>query len=199
MNRGAIATTSSEPPFSPAPVWALLPDPEMVGGVSETYSFERFHADGTLTRIERDTPPVELLADEADWYARRYRAYLRTTIDPPSWRASDLAATKPAFERFLPDYSGRVWVLRAGRGERLAGCDENATEFSDFSAGRCWRDSQILDVFGPDGRYLGNVGIPAGLRFSPRPYINGDTIVGVIEDESGLTMVKRYRLATPGE
>ena len=199
MNNGVIATGSSEPPFAPQAEWALLPDPEMVGGTSDTYAFTRFHPDGTTTRIEQDTPPTTLFADEADWYGRRYQAYLQTTVDPPRWSGSEIATTKPAFERFIPDYSGRVWVLRPGEGQRQPGCDEEAVEFTEFNAGRCWRDSQILDVFGKDGRYLGDVEIPAGFRLSPRPYINGGMVVGVAEDESGITTVKRYRLVLPGE
>jgi hypothetical protein len=142
---------------------------------------------------------VTVLSDEADWYGRRYQAYLQTTVDPPRWSASEMATTKPAFEQFIPDYSGRVWVLRPGEGQRLPGCDEEAMEFTEFNTGRCWRDSQILDVFGAGGRYLGDVKIPAGFRLTPRPYINGEVVVGVAEDESGITMAKRYRLVLPGE
>ena len=199
MNSGAVGTTSSEPPFAPRVVWALTTAAEMVGGVSDSYDFEIRHADGRVTEVETARSLTPLHPDEADWHARRFRAYLKTTIDPPDWSAADMVASKPAFERFIPDNSGRIWVLRSGAGKRLPSCNEQATDFGEFSESPCWRDTRLLEVFGPDGRFLGSVQIPEGVRFAPRPYIKNDMAVFVTEDEAGTIMVKRYRLVLPEE
>ena len=64
----------------------------------------------------------------------------------------------------------------------------------------CWRAAAIFDVFGRDGRYLGQVEPPAELRPAPsNPFVRGDRLYAVIEDEAGTIMVKRYRLVPPGE
>lgn len=59
----------------------------------------------------------------------------------------------------------------------------------------------MLDVFGPDGRFLGDVDVPLGFSVSGlrRSYIDGDMILREIQDEAGTIMVKRYRLVLPGE
>ena len=36
---------------------------------------------------------------------------------------------------------------------------------------------------------------PADMRFSPRPYIDGDLVIARAEDDDAMSMVKRYRLA----
>jgi hypothetical protein len=61
---------------------------------------------------------------------------------------------------------------------------------------RCLFGEMIFDVFGRDGRYLGNV---EGVPVVSRPFINGDTVVAVALDDAGTVMVKRYRLMLPGE
>jgi hypothetical protein len=64
----------------------------------------------------------------------------------------------------------------------------------------CWTDTTLLDVFDVEGRYLGPVEVPVGMRSSPAVlHVRGNQVVGVVEDEAGTIMVKRYRLVLPGE
>ncbi|MCH7825931.1 MAG: hypothetical protein IH849_14115 [Acidobacteria bacterium] len=198
---GGVAISRTSPPYAPDLVWGMMPSGAMVGGVSSDYRFEIIHPDGHRTVVENTGEPVRLSGDEADWYARRFLALLHgdRIVDSPSWNASELLEVKPAFYRFLPDRSGRLWVLRSGEGERLQGCDERARAYSDFSESPCWRDPTVVEVFGPDGRYLGRVDVPEEMRWSPPPYIRDDNVVATAEDEAGTIMVKRYRLVLPGE
>jgi hypothetical protein len=60
-----------------------------------------------------------------------------------------------------------------------------------------WRDAHIYDLFDRDGRYLGEVDVPEGFRTGPRPYIKGDVVVALVEDDEGIPYVKRFRLVEP--
>jgi hypothetical protein len=48
------------------------------------------------------------------------------------------------------------------------------------------------------GRYLGRVDVPPGFVNDPEPFINGDTFIGLAEDEVGRPIVRRYRLVISG-
>ncbi len=111
------------------------------------------------------------------------------------WNGPEIPPTKPAYSNLLPDQSGRVWVIRSGRGSYNPLCDDpeppRGTE--------CWIEEAIIDVFGSDGRYLGSVELPENLDLRPVPFIRDDLVIGVVEDEAGTIMVKRYRLVLPRE
>jgi hypothetical protein len=200
MNNGTVVTSQTRAPYTPTAVWAMLPSGAMVGGVSTSYRFEIVYTDGRRTVAERTVEPVQLAADEADWHARRFRATLsERSVDPPSWDASELADVKPAFDRFLGDRSGRVWVLRRSGGERIAGCDEDAETSAEYREAPCWEDTTSVDVFDADGRYLGSVNTPDDMSWAPLPYIRDDTVLATAQDDAGTIMVKRYRLVLPGE
>ena len=49
------------------------------------------------------------------------------------------------------------------------------------------------------GQFLGDLEVPDGFRWFPRPYITDDTVFAQFQDEAGTIMVKRYRLVLPGE
>ena len=79
----------------------------------------------------------------------------------------------------------------------------------DPNTGHCWRDTWILDAFDHEGRYLGEIGIPpsanaamstfAGGYMDRLAVVRGDLVILREQDDSGTTMVKRYRLVLPGE
>jgi hypothetical protein len=71
----------------------------------------------------------------------------------------------------------------------------------------CWHDQPIFDVFGADGRYLGEAEAPEALAAAPsltamlrtQPFVDDRMLLAVVEDEAGTIVVKRYRLLLPGE
>ena len=107
-------------------------------------------------------------------------------IDPGwVWRGPSIPAHKPAFESFIPDHSGRVWVVRLGSGVSPNSTDE-------------WRDTYLLDVFEEQtGRYLGEVEVPPGVRFAPEPYIRDDLFIAYCLDEAGVPYVRSFRIELP--
>jgi len=104
-------------------------------------------------------------------------------------------AVKPAFRAFVPAVSGEVWVVRPGAGHEDDTCGPDIPLLNPPD--RCWKNTTIVDAFAADGRYLGAVEVPDELEHAPRPYLRGDMIVGVVQDEAGTIMVKRYRPVLP--
>jgi hypothetical protein len=172
-------------PFSPDKNWNMTPSRAMIGGVSDTYSFEIRHYDGRILRIERHTEPVPVEQAEAGWYFETVTERMRQTDPGWVWRGPAIPVHKPAFESFFPDHSGRVWVVRLG-----PGVSPNSTEE--------WRDTYLLDVFEEQtGRYLGEVEVPPGMRFAPEPYIRDERLIAYCLDAAGVPYVRSYRIEPP--
>ena len=92
-------------------------------------------------------------------------------------------------------------MARSGPSLRVDDCLEDPSEDPVLALSKpCWPSEEILDAFGGDGRYSGEVEIPRGLHPSPQNvFVRDDLVLAVIEDEAGTIMVKRYRLVLPGE
>jgi hypothetical protein len=78
----------------------------------------------------------------------------------------------------LADPDGNLWVSHSGEPEDLGG----------------WKWSGLWSVFDPEGRWLGEIQLPAGLH--PLD-ITRDRILGVITDEFGTDYLRVYALARP--
>lgn len=187
-------------PFAPTIAWELARSGEIIAGVSHQYRFEIRRPDGTVTVVERDYEPVPIESDEREWYRRRIMSIFRRGAPGWIWDGTEMPQFKPAFTRFLPTLDGTIWVVRPGPGRRLPECDPAADidDHAAFQAASCWRDAEIVDVFGPDGRFLGQVDMPddVNLRFA-LPWIKGDTVIANFYDESDTIQVVRYRLIKP--
>ncbi len=186
--------------FAPTITWALGRSGEIIGGASHEYRFTVRRLDGTTTRIERAYEPVPIQDDEREWRRRYYMAIFRRGSPGWTWDGAEMPATKPAYTRFIPTLDGKVWVVRPGPGRQLPECDPAADidDHSAFQAASCWRDTEIVDVFDTDGRYLGEVAVPdnVNLRFA-FPWIKGDTVIANVYDEMDTIKVVRYRLVVP--
>ena len=78
------------------------------------------------------------------------------------WDGPSIPATKPAFSRFVPSASGETWVVRPGAATFDADCDEESFDLGGDA--HCWPEARIVDVFDAEGRYLGDVDVPAELQ-----------------------------------
>ncbi len=192
--------TVNNVPFSPFMTWRMVGDGSIIGGVSDSYRFEINRPDGRRIVVERASEPIRVHPEEGRWH--RDAATANMVNQFPGWvwgNAREVPGTKPSFVGFYPDRSGRIWVMRQGPGERLEGGVEDPFEDEGWWSNPLWRDTQLVDVFDIDGRYLGEVDLPEHVRFRPQPAIDGETIVCYSEDEEGMPFVKRYRLVLPGE
>ena len=184
-------------PFSPEEMWVLSPGGAVIGGISEEYRFEIHGGEGRITVVEKSWERIPVDPGEARWYRNRLIADFRTVLPGWAWNGREIPRHKPAFAQLIPDQSNRIWVRRQGPGINIEGCDENPEDSSEFLRNPCWKDSFTFDVFDLNGQYLGEVDVPDGLLPRPEPFIEGDMMVALLQDEEGVQYVKRYRLVLP--
>ncbi len=198
--RGQGRTIWISVPFAPRPVWNVLPSGAMVEGRSESYRFEIHGLDGNVTVVERVVELVSVSSAEAEWHAENLTRVMRRREPGWRWSVQPIPAHKRTFEEFIGDWSGRLWVRRVVGTESVSECDGDPSTVEGRGARSCWRDIWGFDVFDEAaGQFLGSVDLPLGFRSWPPPVFLDDTVVAVVEDEDGTIMVKRYRLALPGE
>ncbi len=188
---------SNNVPFSPQEEWIMSPLGVMVGGASTDYRFDVFHRDGSVTRIEREWEKIPVEPEERRWYRARATANMRSMAPGWAWNGREVPHFKPPFDGFMADSDGRVWVLRKGPGIQVEGADPDPEDRAEFRTNPRWLESWFVDVFDPDGRFLGEVNLPAGFETYPEPFIRGDTVIARSTAEDGVPRVKRYRLVLP--
>lgn len=161
-------------------LFAAVSGDRVVVGTSDEPSFEIVDRSGVLQRVVRiDEAPVpieegafERVRDEAleqsanEEFRRMWR---RMFDDMPRHE------TYPAFSELRSDLAGRIWLAdyRVGDDER-----------------RMW------SVFDPEGRALGRVRTPDGMRVLQ---IGEDYLVGVLTDELDVERVRVHALRAPEE
>ena len=116
-----------------------------------------------------------------------------------TWNGRDVPPYKPAFTRLFADNNGRIWIMRPGPGYHIEGeCDEDPDADSRSYDEPCWKQTTTWEVFDEEGRFLGGADLPEGVQMSPPPYIRDDVFLAGFMDEAGTIMVKRFRIALPG-
>jgi hypothetical protein len=171
--RGVMIT----PPFGRNAVGTVRGDRVVVGS-QETFEVRELAPDGAVLRVLR-LPSRDVGLDPAD--ARRLLDE-RVEAAPPERRATlrrSLGAipfpeSRPAHGGLLADREGNLWV----------------SEWAPFP-----RVPGRWTVFGPDGRWLGEVEMPPG--FQPTD-IGDDWLVGVQRDEMDVEYVLVFPLVKPG-
>ena len=136
---------------------------------------------------------------------RRYVASLAANglaeDDPDyAWDGAEIPDHKPAYSMLVPALSGETWVVRWGASVPLADCAQDPIdEGYQASAERpCWDNENIVDVFGADGRYLGEVDLPDGVALNAFS-VDDRRVVTLVQGADEVARVKRYRLVVPGE
>lgn len=186
-------------PFGPRVVAEVAPDGAMLSGRADAYRFEVMRPDGSTLVVEKEWAPIALAEGEADWYRRRLTAQWRAATDETwTWLGGEIPPHKGAYLTIVPAVDGRFWVVRRIAGVALDGCDVAPDDFYGFDEAPCWRQPYIADVFDAEGRFLGSVSMPDGIRYHVRPFIRGDMVVALLEDADGVAYVRRFRLAPPG-
>lgn len=188
---------STSVPFAPAAVWTVAPSGAVIAGVSEEYRFEIRYPDGRVSRVVKAGDRVAVDPGEADWFRKSTTARIRANVPDWKWNGMEIPAVKPAYQRFYPDYSGRIWVSRPGLGSHVEGeCSEDPQP-DERTPTPCWGSQATWDVFDEEGRFLGGADIPEIVGSYPTMYIRGDTFLAAAADDLGTVLVKRYRLAYP--
>lgn len=185
-------------PFAPHEIWNVTWDGAFITGNSSTYRFGIRYRDGRTTVIERDVEPVPVIRGEKSAAQKRVYGILRDFQPGWRWDGPDIPGTKAFYDGITSDRSGRLWVLREGKGRRVQGWTE-PEGWKGWEANPEWVSERWWDVFEEaTGRYLGRVDVPPGFVNEPEPYIDGDTFICLTEDDVGRPVVRRYRLVVPG-
>jgi hypothetical protein len=191
--------TTAWVPFGPRVIAELAPDGARVSGRGDAYSFEVYRDDGSVMVVEKEWDPVPITVDEAAWYRRRLTALWRSATDQSwVWPGPEIPAHKGAFKYIIPTADGRFWVVRQMAGLPREGCDPEPDEYYGYEEDPCWLEPLVADVFDEEGRFLGPVPMPDGIRYLVRPYIRDDTVIALLEDAEGISFIKRFRLHIPG-
>jgi hypothetical protein len=191
--QGRVATWGI--PYMPYELAEFLPAGAWIVGVPDAYHFELHHADGTVTRVRKYWEPIPVSADEAAWRKQWTTALVRNQVADFRWNGPEVPGHKPAYDRFVPVFGGRVLVAREGPSRRNDPCDERYEE-RGATTEPCYASDRIWEMFELEGRYLGRVSFPAA-RIS-RLFMRDDVVLLAVEDEAGTISVKRYRLVLPG-
>jgi len=147
--------------FSPTPRVNFDSSGHIVYAYPEDYEIRFYKSDGTaLRKIRRDYQPVAI-SDEAK------EKKVKSMIMIPQSKL-EFPRHYPAFQRFLTDDEGRLFV-------------------------RTWErvgDQYLYDVFDPEGRYTHQILLPNGLNC-----IRQGKLYCIDEDEEGFPFIKRYAIS----
>jgi hypothetical protein len=160
-------------PFAPQLTWRFDGGDGLWFSVNEAYRlYYRALAGDTVRIVERAYIPVPVTDADRSGVRDRFAEFGEPVTNEIIARIPEV---KPAFESFVVDDRGYLWVVQT-----------TATE-QDISRG-----SVTFDVFDPEGYYLGPVYAEIGTR--PPPRIIGDRLVGVVRDELGVPYVVLHRI-----
>jgi sugar lactone lactonase YvrE len=161
-------------PFTGTQLWAVAPDGSVWITNTARYRLERHAFDSGIQQvIERKHTPVPVTVEERERRLEDYRNFVRKGGRIDESRIPD---THPALINFLVDDEGNLWVSPTPQ------------------AG----DGRVMDVFRPDGQYLGRVPLGLPQRSSPRVIRNNRMLV-VTRDSLDVPSVTLLRVDKPGQ
>lgn len=157
-------------PFTPSVVWRLDPRGTVWSALTSEYRLvSRTFAGDTARVIEREFSPIRLTPAEVDEALEGYRWF---TDQGGRIDRSRIPTSKPALNAFFFSDDGHLWVIPGDR-----------------------RGAEVqLDVFDPQGRYLGFVVAPRGIGAAPPPAVRGDRLAALTFDSDGVASVTVLRI-----
>ena len=185
-------------PFSPTRWLALSPLGYFVAGFPSRYSFEVHRPGQPVLSVRRDARPEPVPRSERAAERNRVEERMRRTDPAWSWNGPDIPTTKPLYDGLVVGLDGRVWVAvipevspRVGNSSGGSGVGRPSGVRPPVPTTRESPRPALYDVFEPDGRYVGQVRIPAKVSTVLR---RGGHIWGIAFDEDDVPRIKRYRI-----
>jgi hypothetical protein len=158
-------------PFAPHTVWRLDPTGFLWHGFSSRYRLTRTGLDGdTLLVVERASEPEQVTARDREEALENLEWFRAQGGEVDARR---IPSEKPAFSAVFPADDGHLLVVpgyRPAEGVRS------------------------VDVFDPDGYFLGELDVEPPLSPTPLPVVRGDRVLAVVPDELGTPYVVKYRI-----
>lgn len=160
-------------PFTPTTVWRLDPGGDVWIGDNDRYRIHRIALPGwdTVAALERHSQPLPV-TPEAQAKALEDLGFF--TDQGGQVDESRIPRTMPHFIQIVPDDGDHLWVVRPGA---LGG-----------------RTFDGMDVFDPDGVFLGTVATPVPVALYPSPVIRGDRLVGITLDQLDVLYLVSFRI-----
>ncbi len=161
-------------PFTPSLEWRFDPRGYMWFMLTGEYSITQLSLEGdTLRTISREFEPLPVTRADIDSAMVGLEWFIRYggKVD-----ASRIPGTKPATEEFLFDDEGNIWVLPV-----TVPAEEG----------------RVVDIFDPEGRYMGRIQLPFQLSTNPPPVFRDGYVYAVTEDELEVPYVVRARIEKP--
>lgn len=183
-------------PFAPAESWAFAPGGYFVHGVSTDYGIDVVRPDAAPLRVEKAYEPVVVQPGEKEAAKERTVRGIRASIPDWKWSGAAIPDHKPPFRSIMVGRNDRLWVMVPQPGQEEPNPDYDPKR--EGSPATRWAEPVGLDVFRPDGTYLGRVNAPTGFSLYPRPFFRGDTVWAVTRDSLGVQRVVRYHVQHGG-
>lgn len=161
-------------PFSPGLAWRLVPAGGFWALETGTYRLLRItFAGDTLRTVTRAFDPLPVTGADIDAAIERLEWFTRQggKID-----RSKFPSTKTPVTGFVVDDEGYLWVARRGAGEA---------------------EGVLVDVFDPEGRYLGELTLPFGVNWGRTPRFKNDMMYVGATDDLEVPRVVRARVVKP--
>jgi len=161
-------------PFTPSLEWRLARDGTWWAGLTGDYRIFQLSWEGdTLRSVRRDYDPLPVTSTDMETARENLDDFVKAGGKPDWSRVPDV---KPAFDEFVLDDSGYLWVKLVTDADSV---------------------DRLFDVFDPEGRYLGQVDAPFPINFYPPPIIRGDRIYAVTRDELEVPFIVEARIRKP--
>jgi hypothetical protein len=178
-------------PYYPMSWWTVSSAGFIVTGTSDEYAID-FNQGNRVVRVRRNVAPVKVSAAERKDQHDYIVDYLRFYVPSFDGSVPDVPQTKPFFRGLRSFQDGRVWVTLSTPSVR---CEPREIEVSGRKLpGNHWCESDLYDVFDPDGTYVGMVSPPKDVYLL---YASGDVAWGVTRDADDIPSVVRYRITWP--
>jgi hypothetical protein len=148
--------------------------------------------------IRRSTPPVLLQRAERADYRTATELGQRASNPGWTWNGLDVPAVKPPIVNLVVADDGRIWVQLSQPSQLNASVAATTTLSNGTRRGAAasrWPQPVVYDLLEPDGRYVGRLPIPQGVRIHT---MRGDTVWGIVRDANDVPLVKRYRIRWGG-
>ena len=187
------SSSINEVPFSADDSWTFSPLGYYAGGVSTSYRIDLFRP-GSPLRIERSTPPIPVLPEEAADHKRVASENMERNYPGWVWNGPDVPRVKPPFREVYAGDDGRIWVRVSTPGFKDSTATREEGVGSRTWSVPTWQEAVAFDVFDAEGQYLGAVDAPAGFQSWPEPVFRGDTVWAAVEDEDGVKYIQRLEL-----
>ena len=196
----ANSSMSAPLPFSPRRVVVMSPLGYIVAGLPDRYAFELHQPGGAIVSVRREIKPEPVSRAERTEARRDIEERMRGTEPNWSWNGPDIPDTKPLYSDIHVGLDGRIWIALVPEvGPRIGSTSMSMGVGNPGGARRPPPSTErepskpaLYDVFETDGRYLGQVQVPARVSSVVR---RGDQVWAVAFDTEDVPRIKRYRIA----